>query len=121
FNMHETWVKDVLDTKGEVAALQEFKRLRDYESISYRKCFDPAEPERPQFEFRHRKDESEDAAAFKKLVDEGFRFYRPDAPKPETREVVTTTPCICHSGGLTDHNHRSESAAAVCRDAGSGS
>jgi hypothetical protein len=91
FEMLDTWVKDVLDTKGEVAALQEFKRLRDYESISYRMCFDPAEPERPQFEFRHRKDESEDAAAFKKLVDEGFRFYRPDAPKPETREVVATT------------------------------
>lgn len=90
FEMLDTWVKDILDMRGEVAALQEFKRLRDYEAISYHRCFDPAEPARPQFEFRHRKDESEDAAAFKKLVDAGFPRYRADDPKPETCEVITT-------------------------------
>lgn len=82
--MIDTWVKDVLDNEGEIAARAEFKRLKQYDFIEYsgHNSFDPAKPDREQFTFTEM-EESDWLPEYQERLEAGWSRYRPDDPKPD--------------------------------------
>lgn len=85
--MIDTWVKDVLDQDGEIAAQAEFKRLKQYDFIQWsgRNTFDPAKPEQAQFIFADM-DESDWLPQYQERKEAGWSRYRPNDPQADRVE-----------------------------------
>lgn len=96
-NMLDFRVKDALDAGGEEAAFAAFRHLRRFETTHPRSrwtlnveeyhCFDPANPEGPQFSFFDL-DEDVLRSEFQELLASGFKKYR-DGTRQPTRTSIT--------------------------------
>lgn len=98
-DMMDTWVKDVLDVDGEFAAMQEFKRLKQYDFIEYdgRNTFDPAIPEQEQFRYQDML-ESDWLPDYRARAEAGWSRYRMNKPQPDRVErwIAAANFCDCY-------------------------
>lgn len=95
--MMQTIIKDALDTGGLLAAARAMKRFQEYDAVNHYRpvAFDPAEPERPQFDFEYSNVPPFDASRLRALIESGFPRYRSPDRQPDYSVVERTTRYFC--------------------------
>lgn len=98
-DMKQTWIKDELDAKGELAAIKLLTHINstipftvddykaDYRGVYFDAYFDPAHPEARQFTTA-RDDPKAAQVELAEMIADGFKRYRADDPQPDKVERV---------------------------------